>query len=634
MVLLFFTSFTGVASAATQSGLATAQNRLATVEKRFGPQHLNTAMALQTLAEQFISQKKWSDAQPLLERALIIRKTAHGVDHPLVSHIQTTLARLYMRKGEPGKAVTLLESVVQSAQNQFGSQHIKTAQAQIDLAHLYRFDPKRQQEGVRLILEALPILESSLWKEHVRVADALHIMASADFAMGNLQKAKTSWLRALQIRENSYGSDHPKVAEILLELGRLQVSLRDIKQGEKLFKRAVEIFRHTVGEDAAQFADALEPLAELLVLLDRYEEALPLMAQILFIRENLLGKNHPRLIKPINDLALVLMEREELQKAKDAFLRALKIADGHFGSDHIQIAFIVGNLSEINQLLGDDLKAKKQFERSQKIARNFFAGDDIGLANWLSSIAATLHKSGHHEKASQLFNQSLALVKAEFGPDHPNVIQIQRSLKALNIPIVKELKPPSVESATSVVMSSKKAVPVVEDKPIQVVTSILMITTDSEEELPQTLKNNILADSVNVLRFDHLKLSLTREQQNRTAPDTPDVQDDKQSAVKVVGEWSTVHRDNAISNAVLAKKLMVNVGCFMPETLVPHKLMQHFEKKDLPFYSKASIIKKKIHSCISLGPLPLSQQEVETIMAEITNRFGLSNLVATEYHSQ
>ncbi|MBF0358765.1 MAG: tetratricopeptide repeat protein [Magnetococcales bacterium] len=586
----------GFAVSADNSNLVIAQERLIKVEKKFGPTHLNSAMALQAMAEHFIREKKFLQAIQMLERASAIRKVANGPNHPLVFNLYTTIAKLHINSGKLDEAVLLLESVVKSAQKRLGSKHIKTAQAKIEVANLYRFDRNKLEEAEKLVTEALPVLEAGLWSEHHQVADALNIMASAQLNLGKVQLAKTNWLRALQIRTANYGSDNTKVAEIMRNLGVAHVWLGEVEQGSELLKGSVEIFQNN-GSDDLQMVKSLEPLAELMVRNKQYGEVLPVMEQILAIREKLLGDNSPGLIKYINDIALVYMQTGVWQKAKDQFNRALLIAEKKFGKNHVQSAFIIGNLSEINRLGGDNVLAKKQLEQGVDIAKNFFKDDSLGLSSWLSSIGVTLHKSGNYEQASKLFQQSLAILETEYGANHPNVEKVRSTLKGLMAPSpAKDKVEPPVTAMDRVVSATPKDIA---PPPIQINSSILMAIPGDESALSLDIVDTIVADSIkSMLTVDPVNLSTFKE--------TPDINSSKPRSI-------------------------VSIDCFLPDDLKFKQLFDEFKQLDLPFYKQSKIIEDKLYSCLILGPFLISKFEVENIVKNISKKFGFENLSVTDY---
>ena len=436
-LLIFANPSQGVAET-----LDDAKSRLAQVERKFGNSHLNTAMALQTVAEQYIAVKNWPKALSALEEALTIRQKAHGSDHPMVSEIRSILANLELRLGKLDKAVALLQLNLAASDKMFGSQHLKTANAQVELARLYRYMPAKQEAALALANTALPVLEAALWQGHPNIGDTLNIIAAANLALHNLPEAQSSWLRVLEIRKNSLGSDHLLVAITMRDLGRVFLGLGELQRSEVFLRDSLKILRFAVGEKDPKYAASLEPLLELLVYQQRYEEAQPLLEKVLTIYESSLGSEHPRLVKFINDLGLIFLHEKAYAKAQAQFQRSLKIANKTHGENHLQTAFILVNLSDINRLQGEMRLSQRQFSNSINIAESFFKGDDLGLANWLSSIATTLHKSGNQTRASQLFKQSLSLIEAEFGIDHPHVKQVRQSLLALQIPVAKQQPTP------------------------------------------------------------------------------------------------------------------------------------------------------------------------------------------------
>jgi esterase/lipase superfamily enzyme/tetratricopeptide (TPR) repeat protein len=81
-----------------------AQRLLATAEKK-GPQSLETADALETLASLYEAQKNYAAAEPLLKRSLDIREKAPG--QPGVAATRARLAAAYDNTGKSGEAQAL-----------------------------------------------------------------------------------------------------------------------------------------------------------------------------------------------------------------------------------------------------------------------------------------------------------------------------------------------------------------------------------------------------------------------------------------------------------------------------------------------------------------------------------------------
>ena len=58
------------------------QRSLAIHEKALGPDHPDTGLSLNNLAELYRAQGKYGQAEPLYQRSLAIKEKALGPDHP------------------------------------------------------------------------------------------------------------------------------------------------------------------------------------------------------------------------------------------------------------------------------------------------------------------------------------------------------------------------------------------------------------------------------------------------------------------------------------------------------------------------------------------------------------------------
>ena len=72
-----------------------AQRALAIREKALGPDHLDVAQSLSSLAAIYVYQGRYADAEPLERRALAINEKALGPNHPNVATSLNNLAELY-----------------------------------------------------------------------------------------------------------------------------------------------------------------------------------------------------------------------------------------------------------------------------------------------------------------------------------------------------------------------------------------------------------------------------------------------------------------------------------------------------------------------------------------------------------
>ena len=80
---------------------------LAIREKSLGPEHLDVATSLNSLALLYADQRKYNAAEPLLKRSIGIRLKALGPEHPYVAAAVKDLAVIYRNQGRYAEADNL-----------------------------------------------------------------------------------------------------------------------------------------------------------------------------------------------------------------------------------------------------------------------------------------------------------------------------------------------------------------------------------------------------------------------------------------------------------------------------------------------------------------------------------------------
>jgi len=76
-----------------------AEKSVAVAERTFGSDHLNVAMALNSLAELYKLQGRYAEAEFLYKRSIAIYEKMVGPDHPLVAIILINLTQLNKQMG-------------------------------------------------------------------------------------------------------------------------------------------------------------------------------------------------------------------------------------------------------------------------------------------------------------------------------------------------------------------------------------------------------------------------------------------------------------------------------------------------------------------------------------------------------
>ena len=238
----------------------------------------------------------YSDAEPLMLRALAINETSFGTDHPKVAIGLTNLAGLLQATNRLAEAEPLMRRALAIDEASYGTHHPRVAMELNNLAGLLQAT-NRLAEAEPLMRRALAIDEASYGSHHTNVAIRLNNLAQLLKATNRLAEAEPLMRRALAIDEASYGTDHPEVATKLNNLAQLLQATNRLGEAEPLMRRALAIDEASYGTDHPKVAIRLNNLAQQLQATNRLAEAEPLMRRTMeiFIAFSQQGYQHPHL---------------------------------------------------------------------------------------------------------------------------------------------------------------------------------------------------------------------------------------------------------------------------------------------------------------------------------------------------
>ena len=224
------------------------QRGLSIREAEFGPDHPDTAHSLHNLANVLYAQGDLDDARTLARACPFHprdpprrRPPRHRLQPPQPRRRPASTKATWTAPAPFERALSIRETRV-------GADHPDTAQTLTDLANVL-VDQGNLDGAIPLYERALSIRETRLGADHPETADSLNNLANALATQGDLDGARTLQERALAIRETHLGADHPWTATILNDLGVILRGQGDLDGARTLFKRAVSIHEARLGAD-------------------------------------------------------------------------------------------------------------------------------------------------------------------------------------------------------------------------------------------------------------------------------------------------------------------------------------------------------------------------------------------------
>jgi len=210
----------------------------------------NAGMAaeLNSQAMQYYAQGRYSEAIPLLEEALKIRRKALPEGHPDIANSLNNLAGLYKSQGRSGEAEPLYDEALKIFRKALPEGHPNIASSLNNLAGLYE-SQGRSAEAEPLYDEALKIFCKALPEGHPNIAISLNNLAGLYESQGRSAEAEPLYNEALKICRKALPEGHPNIAQSLNNLAYLYNSQGRSAEAEPLLEEALEILRKALGDN-------------------------------------------------------------------------------------------------------------------------------------------------------------------------------------------------------------------------------------------------------------------------------------------------------------------------------------------------------------------------------------------------
>src|SRR5208337_454659 len=159
------------------------------------PDDLVSTCDLEAGAQVYIEQHKYSRAERLFKRVLVIKENTLGARHPDVHSSLNDLVIVYKLQGKYGDAEDLYKRELAITEKAVGVSHRDVATSLDNLANLYRSQGK-YSAAEPLYKRALVIREKSVGMVHPDTAQSLHDLASLYRDAGKLEIALSYFRKA------------------------------------------------------------------------------------------------------------------------------------------------------------------------------------------------------------------------------------------------------------------------------------------------------------------------------------------------------------------------------------------------------------------------------------------------------
>ncbi len=257
----------------------------------YGSNHPLVADTASLLGYVLGEQAKYNEAEPLLTTALDLKRKALGPYHPSVGDTMNLLALMHFRRGQLGEAERIYRELIEIDENSMKADHPFAAATLGNLARVLR-NQNRTGEAVPLLERAIQILESRFGDDHPNIATSLNTIGAIKIGEGRIMEAEPYIRRACDMRLRLFGEEHIHTLECQVDLSRW---LRAANQ----LKEAIIIENHAINICNKKLPDSARVLAKLKALkgltlsdLKRYDEAEAVLMNAQKEAEQMIDESH------------------------------------------------------------------------------------------------------------------------------------------------------------------------------------------------------------------------------------------------------------------------------------------------------------------------------------------------------
>ncbi|MGH4012650.1 MAG: FxSxx-COOH system tetratricopeptide repeat protein [Pseudonocardiaceae bacterium] len=361
----------------------------------------DVAWLLVCAATYLVTRGEPAPARPLHERALGLRRSLLGDDHPDTLESTHSLARNLYALGEYEAARQLDEDTLTRRRRALGHDHPTTLASACnlatDLVELGQYEAARQLDE-----DTLSRQQRVLGDDLPDTLQTANNLANDLHALGQYEAARQLNHDTLTRRRRVLGEDHPNTLLSASNLAANLGALGQYEQARQLDEDTLTRRRRIFGENHPLTLISAGNLANNLRQLGQYEAARQLNHDTLTRRCGVLGEDHPHTLTSAHNLAKDLHALEQYEAARqlndDTLTRRRRI----LGEDHPHTLISAHNLA-------NDLHAQEHYEAARQLneetftrRRRVLGEDHPHTLTSASNLALDLRALGHDNQANQL----------------------------------------------------------------------------------------------------------------------------------------------------------------------------------------------------------------------------------------
>ena len=266
---------------------------LAAVSDRvLGPDHPDTVMAAEQLADAYMTAGRAPEAVPWFQWLLARRMRVLGKDHSDTLAARHYLGHALVAANQLLDAITVLEQAADDYERICGTDHLETLGAREDLAAAHSA-ARQFADAISLYRRTLADRDRIQGPRHPDTLATRQKLADTCLAAGRLREARKQYERVLSERERALGPDHLDTIAALRGLGLAYYTQGRMASALQRYEQAVARYERGLGVDHRDTLAARMSLATVYYRVGRLTDAETLLRDTVARCERVLPGGDP-----------------------------------------------------------------------------------------------------------------------------------------------------------------------------------------------------------------------------------------------------------------------------------------------------------------------------------------------------
>lgn len=343
----------------------------------------------------------YEPAEHFLRRAIEIRESLFGSDHPVVAESLNELGKILIAKGDYTEAEVLCRRSNDIYLKECGEMNVMTARSLNNLAALL-YSIAKYDEAETIFRKVLLIREGLLSSEDKDTIESISNLGFILFAKGKLDESEYLFKKSIQLDKKNFGENHPRTAIDINNLASVLEKKNEYKAAIDMVNTALNINRKVLGPEHIETITGLVNLGLLQRKEGNYGNSELTLIEAIEILQKKYGEDHIMTSSAKHNLAQAYAYQEKFKESEALYLRVLKSREKKLGIEHPETLHTMYSLGRLYMQMGNSIKAKEMIWRSVELRAKILGKSHPSTKQAVQSLLELLLLTEEKEEFEQV----------------------------------------------------------------------------------------------------------------------------------------------------------------------------------------------------------------------------------------